>query len=275
MGRCLLMAMQDVTQIRLLSRQYRRGWTRSAVQGLMVSTVVLGCGVYVGLFDVDRFVEAVPSLLTLAREMVPPDFSQIQTWALPLLNTLAMSVAGTAISVVLSLPLALLAARNTTVHPLLYQLTKGILNTLRSIPELIMGILFVAAVGFGALPGVLALGFHSVGMVGKFFAESIEHVDEAPVEAVRASGAGSLQVILKGVLPQVLSQMMDVSIYRWEYNFRASTVVGMVGAGGIRFQLIASLRIMQYQEVSALLLVILATVTLMDGVGAVLRRQCK
>jgi phosphonate transport system permease protein len=138
-----------------------------------------------------------------------------------------------------------------------------------------MGIVFVAAVGFGALPGVLALGLHSIGMVGKFFAESIEHVDREPVEAVRAAGARDLQVIVHGILPQVLSQMADVSIYRWEYNFRASTVMGMVGAGGIGFELMGSLRIMQYQDVSAILLVILVMVTVVDRLGSALRRKFK
>ncbi len=128
-----------------------------------------------------------------------------------------------------------------------------------------MGIIFVAAVGFGALPGVLALGLHSVGMVSKFFAEAIEHVDEAPVEAARAAGATPMQVLLHAVLPQVTPQFADVAIYRWEYNFRASTVMGMVGAGGIGFELMGSLRIMQYQEVAAILLVILAMVTLVDA----------
>ena len=85
-------------------------------------------------------------------------------------------------------------------------------------------------------------------MIGKFFAEAIEHADEAPIEAARAAGATPLQVLLHGVLPQVLPQMADISIYRWEYNFRASTVMGMVGAGGIGFELMGSLRIMQYQE---------------------------
>jgi phosphonate transport system permease protein len=136
-----------------------------------------------------------------------------------------------------------------------------------------MGIVFVAAVGFGALPGVLALGVHSIGMVGKFFAESIEHVDPAPVEAARAAGASPFQVVIHAILPQVMPQMSDVSIYRWEYNFRASTVLGMVGAGGIGFELMASLRIMNYQEVAALLIVVLVMVSLVDGLGAVLRQR--
>jgi phosphonate transport system permease protein len=133
----------------------------------------------------------------------------------------------------------------------------------------------VAAVGFGALPGVLALALHSTGMVGKFYAEAIEHVDPRPIEAARAAGASSFQVITHAVLPQVLPQLADITIYRWEYHFRASTVLGIVGAGGIGFELIAALRIIRYDQVSAILLTILMCVIVVDGLGAWLRRKLK
>src|SRR5437899_1741410 len=139
----------------------------------------------------------------------------------------------------------------------------------------VMLVCFVAAVGFGALPGVLALGLHSTGMVGKFYAEAIEHVDPRPIEAARAAGASSFQVITHAVLPQVLPQLADITIYRWEYHFRASTVLGIVGAGGIGFELIAALRIIKYDQVSAILLTILMCVIMVDGVGAWLRRKLK
>jgi phosphonate transport system permease protein len=251
----------------------QRAWRHSALQaGALLAGVLLSAW-YVGLFDLPRLLEGVPSLLSLMREMFPPDFREAPRWVKPLLDTLAMSIAGTALAVGFSLPMAFLAARNTTPHPLVYQLARGVLNGLRSIPELIMGILFVAAVGFGALPGVLALGLHSVGMVGKFFAESIEHVNEAPVEAAWATGATPVQVVLHAILPQVLPQLADVAVYRWEYNFRASTVMGMVGAGGIGFELMASLRLMQYQEVSAILIIILLMVTLVDSFSSFLRSR--
>jgi phosphonate transport system permease protein len=253
----------------------QRAWRRSALTLAGVLAVIIVCSSYVGLFDGARLADGVPSLAKMAGEMLPPDFGDWRNWLKPLFDTLAMSIAGTALAVALSLPLAFLAARNTAPHPLAYQVARAILNTLRAIPELIMGILFVAAVGFGALPGVLALGLHSVGMVGKFFAEAIEHANAAPIEAARAAGATPLQVVTHGVLPQVLPQLADISIYRWEYNFRASTVMGMVGAGGIGFELMGSLRIMQYQDVSALLLVILAMVTLVDAFSGYLRKRFK
>ena len=250
-------------------------WSRGAVRLGAVLILVAICAYYVGLFDGERLADGVPSLAKLLGEMMPPDFGDWRNWIKPLFDTLAMSVAGTALAVGLSAPLAFLAARNTSPHPVAYQLARGLLNALRSVPELIMGIIFVAAVGFGALPGVLALGLHSVGMIGKFFSEAIEHADEAPIEAARAAGGTRLHVILHGVLPQVLPQMADISIYRWEYNFRASTVMGMVGAGGIGFELMGSLRIMQYQDVAALLLVILVMVTLVDTFSGYLRKRFK
>jgi phosphonate transport system permease protein len=255
--------------------QYSKAWKRRLAQLAAVMGIVLVAAWYVGLLDGSTLAEGVPAIMTLAGESFPPDFRNAADWFLPLVDTLAMSIAGTAIAVVFSLPLAFLAARNTSPHPLVFQVTRVLLNSLRSVPELIMGIIFVAAVGFGALPGVLALGLHSIGMVGKFFAEAIEHVDEAPVEAARAAGASPLQVLYHAVLPQVMPQFADVSIYRWEYNFRASTVMGMVGAGGIGFELMGSLRIMQYQEVFAILLVILLMVTLVDALSGRLRKAFK
>lgn len=256
-------------------REGRKRWSRSALQWGVALAVVVAAMVYVGGFDAVRLSEGVPDLIDVTLHMFPPNFSNAPGWAKPLVDTLAMAIAGTAIAIAFSLPLALVAARNTTPHPVVFRVARGVLNTLRSVPELIMGIIFVAAVGFGTLPGVLALGIHSIGMVGKFFAEAIEHVDERPVEAVRATGASFPQVILHGVLPQVLPQMADVSIYRWEYNFRASTVLGLVGAGGIGFEILAALRVLNYQEVCALLLVVLVMVTLVDGFGGVLRKRFK
>jgi phosphonate transport system permease protein len=242
---------------------------------LLVAAACIAALAITGFFDAQRFLDGAPAIAQLAREMVPPDFSRWRAWLKPLLDTLAMSIAGTALAVAVSLPLALLAAPNTSPHPAVYLVMRTLLALLRSVPEIILGILFVAAVGFGALPGVLALALHSVGMVGKFYAEAIEHVDPKPLEAARAAGANPLQVITHAVLPQVMPQLADITIYRWEYHFRASAVLGIVGAGGIGFELMAALRLIRYDQVSAILLTILACVVLVDGMGAALRRRLK
>jgi phosphonate transport system permease protein len=253
----------------------RRAWRKSGAAIAVIGAAVLVSAYATGLLDLRRLADGAPAIGVLLGEMFPPDFSRAAHWVRPILDTLAMSVAGTALSILLSLPLAFLAARNASPGGVVYHLARIALNLVRSVPELIMGIIFVAAVGFGALPGVLALGLHSAGMVGKFFAEAIEHVDPRPVEAAAAAGATRFQIIQHAILPQVLPQFADVAVYRWEYNFRASTVMGMVGAGGIGFELMAALRLMSYAEVSAILLAILVMVSGVDALGALVRRSLK
>lgn len=254
----------------LSERKGRRGLM---LQVALVIGAVLVCFWATQMFDGARLAEGLPAIGVLFSEMIPPDFTRWQQWIKPMVDTVAMSVAGTALAVVLSVPLAFLAARNTSPNWVVQHTARMILNMFRAIPELIMGIVFVAAVGFGMLPGVLALGLHSVGMVGKFYAEAIEHAHPAPLEAAQAAGATPLQVITHGVIPQVFPQFADVTMYRWEYNFRASTVMGMVGAGGIGTELVGSLRLIDYPQVAAILIVILVAVTIVDGLSNVLRRR--
>ena len=258
----------------ILADARRAAFRHAGLAGAIVFVCIASLWI-TGFFEAKRLVEGLPALGQLFSEMVPPDFSRWRSWIKPLIDTLAMSIAGTALAVALSLPLALLAASNTSPNALVYQTCRIVLSALRSVPEIIMGIIFVAAVGFGALPGVLALALHSVGMVGKFYAEAIEHVDPKPLEAARAAGASPFQVITHAVLPQVLPQLADITIYRWEYHFRASAVLGIVGAGGIGFELIAALRIIRYDQVSAILITILLCVVVVDGIGAWLRKQLK
>lgn len=258
----------------ILAADRAAGLRGAALAGVILAICVAALAV-TGFFDAERLADGLPAMAQLFSEMVPPDFSRWRVWLKPLLDTLAMSIAGTALAVLISLPLALLAAPNISPHPVVQHVTRTLLAFLRSVPEIIMGILFVAAVGFGALPGVLALALHSVGMVGKFYAEAIEHVDAKPLEAARAAGATRFQVITHAVLPQVMPQLSDITIYRWEYHFRASAVLGIVGAGGIGFELIAALRLMSYDQVSAILLAILACVLVVDGIGARLRAALK
>ena len=191
-------------------------------------------------------------------EMIPPDFSSIQELGTPIVETLVMSVVATILAVIIAFPLSFLAAHNITPH---------------SIPELIMGVIFVAAAGFGILPGILALGFHSIGMLGKFYAEAIEKTDAGLNEAISACGGSKFHVIIFSVIPQIFSHSIDYSLYRWEYNFRASTVVGLIGAGGVGFQIIAALRLIQYKKICAILIVVFALVQLVDFFGNVIRKH--
>ena len=254
-------------------QKHKQKWLKQTLQALLLLVLILISFLLTELLNLDRIAQGIPATISLLGEMLPPDFTRFPQWIYPIFDTLAMSVAGTALAVFLSVPLCLLAARNTTPHPTAFYLARTILNTARAIPELILGMILVAAVGFGKLPGTLALGLHSIGMVGKFFAEAIELCDRDPIEAARAVGATEPQVIVHSVLPQVFPQMADVTFYRWEYNLRASIVLGAVGAGGIGLEIISALRILQYQQVSALLIVVLAMVTMVDSLSNYLRKE--
>ncbi len=252
-------------------RQHQRRWYRQAIRLALLLGLISVSFAAVGLLDVRRMAAGLPAIARLAQASFPPDFSRFPQWISPIVDTLAMSVAGTAIAVGLCLPLSLLAARNTSPHPGVFHLARLALNVARAIPELILGMILVAAVGFGTLPGTLALGLHSIGMVGKFFAESIELSDQAPVEAARATGATQPQVIVHSIFPQIFPQIADVTLYRWEYNLRASLVLGAVGAGGLGLEIISALRVLKYNEVSALLILVLVLVTLVDSLSSYLR----
>jgi phosphonate transport system permease protein len=266
--------LHTAVQDQLLAADARR--VRSAaLQAALVVAVCLVALALTGAFDATRLAEGFPALGQVLSEMVPPDFGRWRQWIRPLADTLAMSIAGTALAVVISLPLALVAASNTTPSRLAYRVVRILLSALRSVPEIIFGILFVAAVGFGALPGVLALALHSVGMVAKFYSEAIEHVDAKPLEAAVAAGASPMQVIIHAVMPQVLPQLADITLYRWEYHFRASAVLGIVGAGGIGFELMGALRLVAYDQVAAILLTTLGCVVVVDSLGAALRRRLR
>lgn len=182
-----------------------------------------------------------------------------------------MSIASTVIGVVVALVLAVFVARATAPVRLLSGSLRLMLNLLRSVPELVLGIVLVASVGFGPLAGVIALSLHSVGMLGKFFVEMIDHADDGPIDALRAQGTSTAQTFCSGVLPQIFPRIVDVSLYRWEHNLRASTVMGLVGAGGVGLELVSALKLFEYQEALALLILTLGLVSAIDFVGSLLR----
>jgi phosphonate transport system permease protein len=235
--------------------------------------VILGAFVYAGAFDYRRYADALPTILKLTGDAMPPDFSRWQKWGRPLLETLSMSIAGTVLGAAAALPLGALAARNVVRQRWLGELARLFLNLLRSIPGLIWGVIFVAAVGFGPLPGILALATHSTGMLGKFFAETLEHVEPGPGDALRSHGVSRLGVLRFSVLPQILPRLVDVTVYRWEHNLRAATTLGVVGAGGLGLEIITAFHLFEYREASALIIVLLVLVTLISAAGAFVRRR--
>lgn len=225
---------------------------------------------YSGLFDLARFRDAAPTIATLLSESTPPDFSRWRNWIAPLFDTVAMSVSGTFLAALLSLCLAPFVAANTsslwTRLPL-----RLAMNAMRSIPAVVWGIVFVAAVGFGPLPGALALACHSTGMLGKLYSETLEHVEPGPGLALRSQGVSYFGVLRFAVFPQIFPRLVDVTLYRLEHNVHAATVMGLVGAGGLGLEVTTAFHLFEYREAFALILVLLALVTLINFVGAMLR----
>ena len=205
--------------------------------------------------------------------MLPPDFSALPRLVGPAIETVQISIWGTTLGILIAIPVGLLAASNIAPHKSVYYLARLVLNFLRAVPEMVMALIFVAAVGLGPFPGVLAVAFHSVGMLGKFLAESIENVETEPIDALTATGAGKTQVFVFSVVPQILPSFVALCLFRWEMNFRSSTVLGIVGAGGLGFELISSMRLFRYPEMTLIILLILAVVTVVDGVSSLIRKR--
>jgi phosphonate transport system permease protein len=158
-----------------------------------------------------------------------------------------------------------------TPHPSIYYIVRGTLNLVRTIPDLALGLLFVAAVGLGAFAGTLALAIHTATVLGKLLSESAENIDEGVVEALRATGAGYPQILSFAVIPQILPDLISFTLYRLETNIRAASVLGLIGAGGIGYLMNSSFRTFQYQEAAAIVLVLIALVMLVDYLSSWLR----
>lgn len=187
-------------------------------------------------------------------------------------QTIQMALTGTVLATIFAFPLAFLAAANTSPHPLLYRTTRFVINFLRTIPDLALGLIFVAAVGLGPFAGTLALAVHTMTVLTKLLSESIENIDAGVVEAIRATGATYLQTVSFAVLPQMLPDLISFTLYRFETNIRAASVLGLIGAGGIGHLLSSSFKLFQYQEAAAIVLILIILVMLVDSLSARLRR---
>jgi phosphonate transport system permease protein len=208
----------------------------------------------------------------LFSRMLPPRWSYLGVLARPLWDTVTIATLGTLLAVLLAVPLAFLAARNTAPHAALRPLALLGIVTSRSINSVLWALLLVATLGPGILAGILAIALRSIGFVAKLLYEAIEEIDPAPVEAVLCSGAAPAQVLTYGVAPQVMPAFAGIALFRWDINVREATVVGLVGAGGIGLQLDAAVSALEWQKGSLILLATLGLVLLGEAASARLRR---
>lgn len=204
-----------------------------------------------------------------------PGFDNLPKYLRLMGVTLATALWGTALAFGAAFLLAPLAARNLSPHPVAYRLARELLNFMRAMPDLLLALLFVSALGLGPLPGALALGMHTTGFLGKFFAESLERVDGGVYEAVAATGASFSQTVMYAGWPSIAREAVGYTLYTFDRNVRMASVLGLVGAGGIGLALADTLRLFQYGESAALILVMLATLLAIDYGSAWLRERMK
>lgn len=240
------------------------------------------------LFSHDSFGQ----ILTYIKKLVPPDFSPnvLQEAIKGTIETFAISFMGTLLAVGIALSVVFFAARNLLYSGLLYEMepkqgwkqsarmipylaAKSLLNILRTIPEMVWALIFVFLVGLGPFPGVLALGVHTGGVLGKLFGEVLEDVDSQPIESLQSTGASRLQILFYGILPQVLPHFISYTLYRWEVNIRVAAVLGLVGAGGLGQRIHIAISLFLENQLLTLILAIYILVTIVDYLSAYLRRK--
>ena len=226
----------------------------------------------VDLGNLSRLVTNADSVQNFAAELLRPDFANWELFVAQMWLTVQIALWGTFLAVFLAVPMGLAAARN--IAPVwVVQPVRWIMNLLRSIPDLVMALLFIVAVGLGPLAGVLAITLNTAGVLAKLFSEAVESIDKGPVEGVRATGATKLHEIVWGVIPQVAPLWTSFALYRFESNSRSATVLGLIGAGGIGQVLFDSMNAFDFRAVSAIVIIVVVAVTLIDMLSQAMRKR--
>ncbi len=239
---------------------------------------LLGIGAFVGAciylrFSPQALVEGIPNMVKFVRQLFPPDVSVLPSLLKPAMDTVLMAAVATVIAATLSLPLAVLAAGNTGMPRVLRMGSRFGVEVVRVVPDVVLALVFITAVGLGPFPGTLAMAIHSIGMLGKLYREAMEEIDPGPPEAVAAVGATRLQVVRFAVLPAVLPSLVGDTLYRFDINVRSSIIIGFVGAGGIGYRLIVAMRLFKYRELLMILMVVFAIIWLTEKGSDRLRKM--
>lgn len=243
-------------------------WLTLALAGFYAATVHLE-------IDYQAIVFGLADMREYFGRFTAPDFADIGRFAALMLETLAIAIWGTALAFIGAVLLAPFAARNLAPHWIAYRIAREILNFLRAMPDLLFAVVFVAAIGLGPLPGVLALGLHTTGFLGKVLAEHLERVPAGTYDGVRASGAGFLQTVMWAGWPSILQETIGYTIFIIDRNVRVAAVLGLVGAGGVGVEMMTALRLFQYDRAGALIIIILMTILAIDYLSAWLRRKVR
>lgn len=252
----------------------RARWARRALAGALAVGALVWSLSGTGLLDPRVYARGLRNLGEFSRDFLPPDLDRevLRTLIASVGETIEMAYAGTAIGIVLALPLAVLAARSLS-GAVVSGAVRGFLAVVRTIPALLWALVFVIMVGLGARAGVLALAAYTVGYFGKLYSEALEAVDPDVLEAARATGASKWQVVRHAVIPETGNALVSQVLFLFEYNVRASAVLGLVGAGGIGFYVLAYLQFFEYAKLATALLLLLIVVVASEAVGRAARKR--
>jgi phosphonate transport system permease protein len=245
----------------------------SRIIGASALVIVLSWALRGTEFEGSRLLSGIPRGVQFVREMFPPDVKVLPKALSELVVTIQMAILATFISFVFAVPVSFVAARTVVVPRWISASVKYALNVFRAVPSFVYAILFVYMVGLGPFTGALGIAVGSFVFLAKLFAEALESVHPAPIEAVKAVGGNSPQVFVYGMLPQALPQFLSHTLYAWELNIGSATIVGIVGAGGIGQQMIEHIRYFQWPQACTYVLVLVAMVLVADAVSFQVRRR--
>ena len=223
--------------------------------------------------DLPKLASGLPKLGFWLAQAWPPRLDELPLFGQRIAETVAMAAIGTTVATLLAIPMAVLASRNITPFPRLYYPARWFLNALRGIDSFVFALLFVAAVGLGPFAGVLGIALHTWGSAAKLFADHIENVQLGPMQAVSTTGASRSTAILYALLPDVLPVLLSTTLFWWEFNVRASTVLGVVGAGGIGLELKNSMDMLDFPRLFTIIVLVLIVITVLDQLSASLRKR--
>lgn len=225
-------------------------------------------------FSVERIVTSIPKFAEFMGHLITwPDWSYLPQLGEKMLETVCIAFLASTIALILSIPLSILAAANTSPHPAIYIAVRSLLSLLRALPEMVWALVFVSAVGLGPLPGVMALALVTSGFMAKFFADAYEVVDTHPIEGVKAHGAGWLQTFSFSHVPEALPDLVSSSLYLLDHNVRSATILGIVGAGGIGYDMVMAMRLFDYDRIILIVAAIYLVISLIDVASSAIRRR--
>jgi len=259
-----------------LEKHLRPQWTWKTylfISSLIASLIFVTIDLEINFIEL--FSDSSKYFADIFNRMLPPDFSNLNNLILAMFETIEIAFLGTFIAIALSIPVGLFSARNLAPNYFVFLIARIITIFFRAIPEFIIAMILVIAVGFGAIPGVLALGLHTMGFLAKFYAEDIEHVNKGPIEALKSSGASKRQIISFAVIPQIIPSFVANNLYILDRNIRMATMLGIVGAGGIGYELQSSFRMFEYEKVSAIIIIIFITIFIIDHLSSYIRSKIK